>query len=521
MKIVTVDEMRRLEEQSAKEGISLAALMENAGLAVATRMKQLMGHIQGENILVMVGPGNNGGDGLVAARHLHDWAAQVQVYLYTNRRTEDPNLQAVIDRGIPFHIAEEDPEQKALLEMLHSADAVLDAILGTGRTRTIQGVYKSAFDLVREEKEARPELMLLALDLPSGLDANTGNIDPASPIFDFTLTLSYPKVGLFSFPGAEKVGRIEVLDIGIPPSLAKDITLELLTDEWVRNSLPKRPLHAHKGTFGRVLIIAGSQNYVGAAYLASMGAARVGAGLVTLATPHSIHPILASKLAEVTYLPLPEAETGTVDSWAAAVLKPHLSDYNAVLIGSGLGQSPSVGSFIRGFLFTTPPPDLPIVLDADALNILSQTPLWWERLTREAVLTPHAGEMSRLLQKPVSEVQGGRIDAAKSAASLWKKIVVLKGAYTVIASPDGRAMLSPFANPGLATAGTGDVLAGITAGLLGQGLSPFEASCCGVYLHALAGEEVRQELGDAGMLASDLLDKLPRIIKRLKESGAR
>lgn len=334
MKVVTVDEMRLLEEQSAKEGTSLATLMENAGLAVATRIRELIGDIKGKKILFLVGPGNNGGDGLVAARHLHDWAAQAQLYLYSNRRAEDPKLQAGIERGVPSQVAEEDPEQKVLSQMLHSADAVVDAILGTGRTRTIQGVYKSALDLIREEKETRPELTLFALDLPSGLDANTGYIDPASPVFDFTLTLGYPKVGLFSFPGAEKVGKIQVLDIGIPSALAKNITLELLTDEWVRDSLPKRPSHAHKGTFGRVLIIAGSRNYVGAAYLASMGAARVGAGLVTLAIPNSLHPILASKMTEITYLPLPEVESGNIDFRAAATLKPHLSEYNAVLIGS-------------------------------------------------------------------------------------------------------------------------------------------------------------------------------------------
>ncbi len=517
MKIVTVEEMRRMEEGAAAAGVSLSQLMENAGLAVALNLKELLGNVEGQEILALIGSGNNGSDGLVAARHLHDWGAKVEVYLCSSRSAEDPNLSNVKERQIPVLSTDGDKDYSNLKASLRSTRVVIDAVLGTGRTRPLQGVIKEILQAVSQEKEGRPELFIVALDIPTGLDPNSGHLDPFSPGADVTLTLGFPKVGLFNFPGAEKIGRLEVLDIGIPDNLSDDISLELMTREWARDNVPRRPSYAHKGTFGRVLIIAGSLNYVGAAYLASMAAARVGAGLVTLAVAQSLVPILASKLAEITYIPLPESETGAIDYRAATVLRPRLSEYDAMLIGCGLGQNPAVGGFVRGLLLSSPLGEMPLVVDADALNVLSQTPQWWQRLPQEAILTPHAGEMGRLAQKPVDEVQAGRLKLARETASHWNKTVVLKGAHTVVASPDGKAMLSPFANPGLATAGTGDVLAGVILGLLAQGSSLFQAASLGVYMHASVGEEAKNELGDAGMLASDLLNRFPGWLKRLKE----
>jgi NAD(P)H-hydrate epimerase len=309
---------------------------------------------------------------------------------------------------------------------------------------------------------------------------------------------------------------LEVVDIGIPASLAEDVPQELITSNWVRGALPKRPLDSHKGTFGRVLVVAGSVSYIGAAYLACQGAARVGAGLVTLAIPRSLQPILAAKLTEATYLPLPEEE-GALSPAASDVILSEASGYQALLVGCGLGQGPDVALLLRQTLLTARYPGVPMVLDADALNIMSRTPEWWLRLRGEAVLTPHPGEMSRLTGKTTEGINTARLSTARERAIQWSKSVVLKGAYTVISSPQGQIRISPFANPGLASGGTGDVLAGAVAGLLAQGLSTFDAASCAVYLHGAAGEQARREMGDTGMVASDLLPRLPLAIKQVKE----
>jgi len=310
-----------------------------------------------------------------------------------------------------------------------------------------------------------------------------------------------------------------VADIGIPPHLAESVTEELITARWARTILPERPLLANKGSFGRVLVVAGSINYIGAAYLACSGAIRVGAGLVTLATAASLQPILAAKLTEVTYLPLPESQPGIISPEAARLVRQESGHYNVLLIGCGLGQSQSAGRFIRSVLLHAKSSLPGLVLDADALNTLAKVPGWWQRLAGDAILTPHPGEMARLVGLSVDEVQSDRVGIAKKAASEWHKTVVLKGAYTVVAAPDGRCRVSAVANPGLASAGTGDVLVGVIAGLVAQGLSLFDAAAGGVFLHGEVGEVVRARLGDAGMIASDLLPVLPLVIKQLKENA--
>ncbi|HIE17044.1 MAG TPA: NAD(P)H-hydrate dehydratase, partial [Dehalococcoidia bacterium] len=354
--------------------------------------------------------------------------------------------------------------------------------------------------------------------VPSGLDSDTGAVDPSCPFADATITLGYPKPGLFNFPGADRAGRVIIADIGIPPSLAENIKTELITEDWARAVLPKRPASANKGTFGRVLVVAGSINYIGAAYLACMGAARAGAGLVTLSTALSLQAILAAKLTEVTYASLPEAETGVIAAEAAPVLQQLAPGYQVLLVGCGLGQKAQVVEFIKSVLFGLPPHSAPtFVLDADALNTLAQISNWWQKLPQDAILTPHPGEMARLVHSSVEEVQRQRLEIARKSAVEWQKVVVLKGAYTVVAASDGRAAISQVANPGLASAGTGDVLTGVIAGLAAQGLSLYDAAVCGVYLHGQAAEMVRWEMGDAGMLASDLLPVLPKVIMKLKQ----
>jgi len=491
--------------------------MENAGKAVAEETRRILGNIDKQHVLVLVGPGNNGGDGLVVARYLHDWGAQVSVYLFSQRSSDDPNLKLVRERSLGCVEVAGNSSLDGFADVLSSATAVVDALFGTGASRPLGDIFQSVLNQVSEAREGRPGLRVIALDLPSGLNADNGVVDPACLYADNTITLGFPKPGLYHPPGLERVGKITVVDIGIPSSLAEQVTTELITPDWVRSALPKRPLGANKGTFGKVLVVSGSINYIGAAYLACSGALRVGTGLVTLATANSLQPILASKLTEVTYLPLPETSPGIISLQAARLIAEKLSQYNVLLLGCGLGQSQSTVELVKSILLGREAATPYLVLDADALNALAETPNWWQQLTDDAILTPHPGEMARLAGVSIDEVQSDRLGMAQKLALEWHKTVILKGAYTVIAAPDGQARISPIANPGLASAGTGDVLAGVVAGLVAQGLSLFDAAAGAVYLHGEAGEMVKEKLGDAGMIATDLLPALPLVIKQLKE----
>jgi len=518
VRILTSAQMRQVDQDCAKVGLPPNVLMENAGKAVAEEVRRILGAIDRQHILILIGPGNNGGDGLVAARHLHDWGAEVSLYLFSQRPPDDQNLRLVQERGIACVEVTQDENLDKLDKLLSSTSTVIDALFGTGKSRPLGDIFPPALDMVSGAKKIQPGLRIIALDLPSGLNADTGSVDPACLYVDNTITLGFPKLGLFNSPGAARAGKITVADIGIPAYLAEQATEELIDSELARSLLPKRPLEANKGSFGRVLVVAGSINYIGAAYLACTGAIRVGAGLVTLATATSLQPILAAKLTEVTYLPLPESRPGVILSGAAKFIHQESGNYNVLLLGCGLGQSQSAISFIKSILFESKPAPPSLVLDADTLNTLAKIPKWWQRLTTDAILTPHPGEMARLAGVSVDEVQSDRVGIAEKLAREWHKTIVLKGAYTVIAAPDGQSRVSPVANPGLASAGTGDVLAGAIAGLLAQGLSPFDAATCGVFLHSEAGEMVKARLGDAGMIASDLLPVLPLVIKQLKET---
>lgn len=517
MKVVNTAEMIELERRSDAAGIPPSELMEHAGLAIARKIHSLVGNAAGCDILILAGPGNNGGDGLVAARHLRDWGARVCVYLPVKRKENDKNFKLVKERVIRVVIADNDKKYADLNTALSTADVVIDAIFGTGKLRPISGAIKDILNRVRDEKKKRPEMKIVAVDLPSGVDSDSGEADPATLAADMTITLGYPKIGLFYSPGSELTGKLEIVDIGIPSNLGKNIAAEMITADWVRARLPKRPKNAHKGTFGKVLVCAGSQQYIGAAFLACEAAMRVGAGLVTLAAAQSIQPIAAAKLTETTYAPLPEAEPGYIGGDAARIVHKQLADYDVLLIGCGLSQEPSVIKFVRDVLLKMPQSiKAKVVIDADALNALAQTPDWWKKLKRDAILTPHPGEMSRLSGLSMKAISQDRLQMARECAAKWNKTVILKGANSIIAAPDGRAKINAVANAGLASAGTGDVLAGTIAGLLAQGLSYADAAACGAYLHTAAADAVRAELGDAGMIAGDLLPALPKVIKNLK-----
>lgn len=507
MKLVTSEQMRALEQAAAAAGVAADQLMENAGLATAQEAWMLLGSLEDRRIIVLCGPGNNGGDGLVAARHLADWGVQVYVYL-VQPRSDDPLLQPLREMEVAILAADDDANQQALKETMVGADLVIDALLGTGRARPIEGTIAAILDAVKAARTGTFPPKLLAVDLPSGLDADTGAVDEHAVQADQTVTFGFPKLGLHT-QSRDVAGRLQVVEIGIPAGLEEDLPLELLTTAWVRKRLPERPAGANKGSFGKVLSLTGSFSYPGAAYLATAAAARAGAGLVTFACARGLVPVLAARLAEGTFLPLPD-DDGYLAAEAIEPLVEALAQYTVLLAGCGLAQRPSVEQLLRELVKRIPAGMRGVVLDADALNNLAGQAGWWNDLPPTTVVTPHPGEMARLTGKSVTEIQSARMTVAADAAHAWGVTVVLKGAGTIVAAPDGRIWLAPFSNAVLATAGTGDVLAGTIAAMLAQGLPAPEAAACGVFLHGTAGDLVGKELGDAGALASDVLAALPR-----------
>lgn len=514
MDVVTVAEMRAIEQRAAADyGLTPAILMEHAGRSIA---EHLRGHLTGgqrralagQRVLVLVGPGNNGGDGRVMGRYLSQWGASVTYYAWKERQIEAAGAPVPDDAG-----------HSALRAAIGAADVVADALLGTGHARPLDAHMAAVLALVREERARRPTLLVLAVDLPSGLNADTGALDPGTLAADLTVTLAFPKAGLFFFPGAAALGVLRVGSIGLPPQLRASTRLEMMNRSLVRTLLPARPLESHKGTYGQVLVLAGSSLYVGAAYLATAAAARVGAGLVTLATIAERAPFYATMMAEATYALLPPT-SAPPEERAAAVIAA-LRGRQAAVIGPGLGQDDATRALLRLVLDGIPglsDAERPrLIVDADGLNNLARVERWWERLPAWSVLTPHPGEMARLRGgQPVSAGGPDRLDVARDAARAWGHVVVLKGACTLVAAPDGRVRVNWPGNPAMASAGTGDVLAGAVGGLLAQGVEPFDAASAAVYLHSRAGLRVRARQGDAGLLASDLLPELPHVLARIK-----
>lgn len=553
MKLVTASQMRALEQRADASGNSYAAMMERAGALSAQALMERV-TVRDRNILVLVGPGNNGGDGLVCARVLHDAGARVTLYVWRRVPAQsDVNWELCMQRNIPYTRLEDDTAFSKLQDELARADCIIDALLGTGVARPIEGALQELLHTIRHalgKKISRQESLrsitpslshsltlslhhpfTLAIDLPTGLNPDTGALDPAALSADVTVTFAFPKIGQYALPGADAVGELVVAEIGIPAEWANEIDLEIATAHEMRALLPPRPRHANKGTFGKAMLACGSVQFTGAPALAARAAGRVGAGLVTLALPEALQPVIAAKIDEATFLPLPD-RLGDWRPRAATELLAALWDggYDALLVGCGLGQSDGARDFLlrllENFHALEQPPAL--VLDADGLNILATFPEWWNAFTLNTppILTPHPGEMARLLDTDVTSVQNRRVDAARDAARQWNAVVVLKGAFTVIAAPDGRVTLLPFANPALATAGTGDVLAGAIAGFAAQRHAnarraenmdaleiAYSAARLGAYLHGFAGEIAAREIGNAGVVAGDLLPRLPQAIR--------
>ena len=512
MKLVTSAQMRTLEERSVEAGVGLDQLMDSAGLNVAQEVWMQLGHLEDRRIVVLVGPGNNGGDGLVAARHLAEWGSAVRCYAL--RARDDEQWQRTLDANVPCGTVADDDNFEALDALLGGAEVIIDALLGTGlssaeKERPIEGDLAEILTRLGTARQRTIKPKLIAVDVPTGLDADSGRADPLTVAPDETVTFQYPKVGLYTQPGAALAGDVQTVEIGIPAGLDTDMRIELVERRDAKKLLPERRADAHKGSFGKVLVIAGSPSYPGAAILAASAAYKSGAGLVALATGRSLIPALVSAMPEVIYHPLPD-DDGALGEAAAQALREVLPSYDVVVIGCGLGTAAPTQSFVRSVLRDDGLDGRrAVVVDADALNALNSEPGgsgdFWTQVKAPLVLTPHPGEMARLIDADSETVQARRLELALARAAEWGSQIVLKGANTIVADPDGRASVSAIANAALATAGSGDVLAGVIGGLLAQGCGVFEASTLGVYLHGNAGERAAKAVGSAGTTARDIL----------------
>jgi NAD(P)H-hydrate epimerase len=514
MKVVTSQEMQKLDKLAIKKiGIPSIVLMENAGIKVAEVIEKECAPLSGRSVYILCGPGNNGGDGMVVARHLFNRGVRLKVFLLAekNRIKGDAatNLGIAEKLGIGIKEVNSVQDLKLLRQELPYADITVDALLGTGSTLPLRGLLKKAVGLINQCSSHT-----VAVDLPTGLDADTGEVPGEAVKANFTVTFAYPKRGLYLYPGIDYAGKIEVVDIGIPHSLGEEkIRCNLLTASGIQKDLFYRKPSSHKGNFGHLLVIAGSPGMTGAATLTALSALRVGAGLVTLGIPESLNPILEIKLTEVMTLPLPETPQKTLSSEAFGKIKEFAGRCRAMALGPGISVEEETRKLVEMIIRDL---SIPLVLDADGINNLVGEVSLLQQYTAPLIITPHPGEMSRLLEIEVAQVQKDRIESTVALAKLARAIAVLKGAGTIIADKEGESWINSTGNPGMASGGTGDVLTGIIGGLLVQGFSPLSVAQIGVYLHGLAGDLAAQKKGETSLIAGDVLENLPDAIRRLK-----
>jgi ADP-dependent NAD(P)H-hydrate dehydratase / NAD(P)H-hydrate epimerase len=543
LKLVTVAEMQSIEREADANGLSYAQMMENAGAGLAEVIMAAFISSEVHSALGLVGSGNNGGDTLVALERLAENGWQTTAYLARPRRKGDPLVARVIKAGGEVVPVGDDPGYAKLAELIASHDVFLDGLLGSGIRLPLKPEAEKVLEAASsalEELEFPP--LVAAVDCPSGVDMNSGEAAAVCIPADLTVTMAAVKVGLLRFPAHNFVGELHQVEIGSIDSLpAWQSVRRMVADEaWVQSVLPERPLDAHKGTFGTALVVAGSVNYTGAALLAGEAAYRSGAGLVTLGVPGQLHGALAGQFPEATWVILP-SDMGVISREAATVVEDNLERVTALLIGPGFGTEDTTRDFLSTLLgassarrrkgsmgFSTTRKEIdsggnedtiklpPMVIDADGLKLLSQLDRWQKQLPEETILTPHPGEMSVLTGLDKEEIQSGRLEAAERFAAEWGCVVVLKGAFTVVAAPDGRTAVIPVATPALARAGTGDVLAGLIVGLRAQGLDAFQAATAGAWIHGEAGMAAAEAMGNtASVLAGDVLSAITEVMTAL------
>jgi ADP-dependent NAD(P)H-hydrate dehydratase / NAD(P)H-hydrate epimerase len=543
LKLVTVAEMLAVEQEADASGLTYSLMMEHAGRGLAEVVDSSYSQLREAGVVGLIGSGNNGGDALVALALLADWGWKSSAYIIRGRSKDDPLVERALQSGVEISNGSNDPDFGLLEKAIREHAVILDGVLGTGIKLPLRGKVADVLSFVRDKLNSTPgRAVVVAVDCPSGVDCESGNTAEDTIPASMTVTMAAVKTGLLEFPANNLIGELKLVGIGLDDAEKKQktwlsIKRKVVDADWARELLPERPRDSHKGTFGTALIVAGSVNYTGAALLSGKAAYRAGAGLVTLAVPAPLHPALAGQFPEATWLLLPDA-MGVIGEEAVGVIYENLGKATALLIGPGFGLEDETEKFLArlfklksqraaiGFIPSLSPSnqgksvDLPpTVIDADGLKLLSRFPGWTELLPKPAILTPHPGEMAILAGTEVKNIQSNRTQTAERFSAAWGHVVVLKGANTVIAAPDGRLAVVPVATSALARAGTGDVLAGMIVGLRAQRMDAYEAAVLGCWLHAQSGLKAARLTGTtASIMAGDLLETIPAAIEDLEKS---
>ncbi len=513
MKVATAEQMQELDRKTIEVyRIPGIVLMENAGRGAADLIAATFPDLQNKKVAVVAGKGNNGGDGFVIARYFLNRGISAKVYLLTDPKalrgdaeTNFHTFQLMKGEVIPIPSSKDYQKVRKDLERF---DILIDGIFGTGLDAEVRGYYREVIDHLNTLQKP-----IVAIDIPSGLDANTGKPLGAAIRATLTITFGLPKVGHLIAPGVAYVGELKVLDIGIPRKLVEEekIQTTLLENDKIQKllSVPRR-LDTHKGDYGHLLVLAGSVGKTGAAAMACQAALRMGAGLVTLAIPKSLNPIMEMKLTEVMTEPLPETPKQTLSLRGLNAILRLCENKKAVIIGPGIGTEKETQSLVLKLLRTL---ELPVILDADGLTALATQPKFLPASNHSLILTPHPGEMARLLQSTPKEVQDNRIATSRDFAQSRQVHLILKGYRTLVATPKGEVFINSTGNPGMASGGTGDILTGMLGGLLSQGFDLLASLQAAVYLHGLAGDVVARERGEKSLIATDLIEKLPSLLQ--------
>jgi NAD(P)H-hydrate epimerase len=522
LKLVNAKEMRAIDRSTIRDfGVKGLVLMENAGKGVArAALKELEGAAL-KRVAIVAGKGNNGGDGFVCARHLKNAGYEVRVFSTVSiKELKGDALKNALAwelmGGVTRILRRPSDIKKHSVFFAHSA-LIIDALLGTGLTSNVRGAIKAVIDYINSLS-----IRVLSIDMPSGISADTGAVMGTAVSADITVTMALAKLGLYQYPGREYAGRVEVIDIGVPDALlvGNDLRCNLIDDDLVRSILRPRSADTNKGSYGHLLVIAGSPGKSGAAYLAATAAMRAGAGLVTIALPEGLNPLMEIKTTEVMTAPLVETGAGTLSVDSLPALKRLIRGKSALVIGPGLGDSKGVGDLVRALLTSKDIRLPPILMDADGLNVLKNDISILKKVKAQLVLTPHPGEMARLFNITSAKVQADRVGSAIKLTSSTGAVVLLKGASTVISAPNGEMFINPTGSPALASAGTGDVLSGMIGAFMANGYAPMKSAVAGAYLHGVSAEKLVNEAGGfwnghggpVGMLASDLFPVIPRVI---------
>ncbi len=511
MRLATVEQMREMDRRAAEVyGIAEEILMENAAHAALKVLENQIGALRGRKILVFCGAGNNGGDGLALARLIHSQGASVKVFLTASPKkytqAAKTNYEIVCNLSLDVQLLSRAAEARQ--DILH-ADAVVDAIFGTGLARDVKGLAAEVIEGINAS--GRP---VLSLDIPSGICGNSGRVMQTAVRADRTVTFGLPKIGNLLYPGYEHAGRLFVCHISFPPALYEDPSLDIATNG--RIALPPRRAEAYKGSVGDVLFVAGSGNYFGAPYFAAMAHLKSGGGYARLAAPASVIPFIAQSGREIVYLPQRETAAFSLSLKAKPEILALAEKTDMTVLGPGLSLHDETEKLIRELCGAIAKP---LLIDGDGITAVAERTDVLLKRKAPTILTPHAGEMARLAKKTVPEVNADKIGALRETAARLKSLIVFKGAHSLIGCPDGRVFVNLSGNPGMATAGSGDVLAGCIAAMLGLGLSAEAAARKGVFLHGLAGDIAARDKGEDGLTATDILECLPAAVKEDREGA--